>query len=50
VKAGPMEYEAEENWKSLRTMAMNEILYIDDELMLIRNCGALRVFFVFQRI
>ena len=49
VTAGPMEYEAQENWKSLRTMSMNELVYIDDNLLLMRNCGALRIFFVFER-
>ena len=49
VTAGPFEYEAQENWKSLRTMSMNELLYVDDDLLLMRNCGALRIFFVYQR-
>lgn len=50
VTAGPMEYEAQENWKSLRTMSMNEILYVDSEIMLMRNCGALRIYFVLERL
>lgn len=45
-----MSYRAEENWKSLRTLAMNEILYVDDNVMLMRNAGALRVYFIFERI
>jgi hypothetical protein len=49
VTAGPMEYEAQENWKSLRTMSMNELVYVDDRTMITRNCGALRIFFVYQR-
>lgn len=49
VTAGPMEYEAQENWKSLRTMSMNELLYVDEKLMLMRNCGALRIYFVLRR-
>lgn len=49
VTAGPMEYQAEENWKSLRTMSMNEMVYIDDEIKIMRNCGALRIYFVYQR-
>eukprot|EP01038_Epipyxis_sp_PR26KG_P008837 gene8837-11928_t len=50
VTAGPMEYEAQENWKSLRTMSMNELMFIDDNIMITRNCGALRIYFVYQRI
>jgi hypothetical protein len=50
VTAGPLSYMAEENWKSLRTMSMNELVYIDDRMMLLRNAGALRVFFVYERI
>ena len=50
VTAGPMEYLAEENWKSLRTLSMNELVYIDDELMIARNSGALRIFFLFEKI
>lgn len=46
VTAGPMTYRAEENWKSLRTLAMNELVYIDSDFMLMRNAGALRVYFV----
>jgi hypothetical protein len=49
VTAGPMTYMAEENWKSLRTMSMNELIYLDDKLLLMRNAGALRVFFVYER-
>ena len=49
VTAGPFEYEAQENWKSLRTMSMNELVYVDKDVMIMRNCGALRVFFVMQR-
>jgi len=49
VTAGPFEYEAQENWKSLRTMSMNELVYVDDNIMILRNCGALRVFFVLER-
>ena len=49
VTAGPFEYEAQENWKSLRTMSMNEVLYVDDDLMVMRNAGAIRIFFVLQR-
>ena len=50
VTAGPMTYEAQENWKSLRTMSMNELIYVDDKLMLLRNCGALRIYFVYERV
>lgn len=49
VTAGPFNYEAEENWKSLRTMALNEVVYIDRRYLVVRNAGALRVFFVFER-
>jgi hypothetical protein len=49
VTAGPMEYMAEENWKSLRTMSMNELVYVDDRIRIMRNCGALRIFFVYER-
>ena len=49
VIAGPFEYQAEENWKSLRTMSMNELLYVDERIALMRNYGALRVFFVLER-
>ena len=49
VTAGPMTYMAEENWKSLRTMSMYEVIYIDDKMLLLRNAGALRIFFVFER-
>jgi hypothetical protein len=49
VTVGPMEYQAEENWKSLRTLAMNELLYVDKDIMLLRNCGALRIYFVLVR-
>jgi hypothetical protein len=49
VTAGPMEYRAEENWKSLRTMAMNEVLYVDQDYLILRNAGALRVFFIFEK-
>jgi hypothetical protein len=45
-----MTYDAEENWKSLRTMSMNEVVYIDDDLAIMRNCGALRIFFVYERV
>ena len=47
VTAGPMEYVAEENWKSLRTMSMNELIYVDDKIKIMRNTGALRIFFVY---
>ena len=50
VTAGPMEYEAQENWKSLRTLSMNELIYVDDKSMILRNCGALRIFFLLERI
>ena len=50
VTAGPMEYEAQENWKSLRTMSMNELVYIDDRIKIARNCGALRIYFLYERI
>lgn len=49
VTAGPMEYLAEENWKSLRTMSMNELVYVDDKVKIMRNSGALRIFFVYER-
>lgn len=49
VTAGPMEYEAEENWKSLRSMAMNELVYVDDRVKIMRNTGALRIFFVYLK-
>ena len=45
-----MEYEAQENWKSLRTMSMNELVYIDDRIKIARNCGALRIYFLYERI
>lgn len=50
VNAGPFEYEAQENWKSLRALAMNEIVYVDDDVLLLRNAGALRIFFVLERV
>ena len=50
VTAGPIEYEAQENWKSLRTLSMNEVVYVDDNIQIMRNCGALRIFFVFEKI
>lgn len=50
VTAGPMEYEAQENWKSLRTLSMNEVVYVDDKIKITRNCGALRIYFLFARI
>jgi len=50
VTAGPMEYEAQENWKSLRTLSMNEVVYVDNNIQIMRNCGALRIFFVLQKI
>ena len=50
VTAGPMEYEAQENWKSLRTLSMNEVVYIDSNIQIMRNCGALRIFFVLERV
>jgi polyhydroxyalkanoate synthesis regulator phasin len=50
VQAGPFTYKAEDNWKSLRSFAMNELVYLDDDLLLMRNAGALRVFFIFQRV
>ncbi len=49
VTAGPMEYLAEENWKSLRTMSMNELIYVDDKIKIMRNTGALRIFFVYLK-
>jgi len=49
VTAGPMEYLAEENWKSLRTLSMNELVYVDDRIKIMRNSGALRIFFVYAR-
>jgi hypothetical protein len=49
VTAGPMEYEAQENWKSLRTLSMNEVVYVDDRIKITRNCGALRIYFLFMR-
>ncbi|KAJ1422201.1 hypothetical protein B484DRAFT_452471 [Ochromonadaceae sp. CCMP2298] len=49
VTAGPMEYEAQENWKSLRTLSMNEVVYVDDRIQITRNCGALRIYFLFAR-
>ena len=50
VTAGPFEYTAEENWKSLRTLSMNELVYADEKVAIMRNSGALRVFFVLERI
>ena len=50
VTAGPMEYQAEENWKSLRTLSMNELVYVDDRIKIMRNSGALRIFFVYERV
>lgn len=49
VTAGPMEYQAEENWKSLRTLSMNELVYVDDRIKIMRNSGALRIFFVYEK-
>ena len=49
VTAGPMEYEAQENWKSLRTLSMNELVYVDDRIKIMRNSGALRIFFVYEK-
>ena len=46
VTAGIATYEAQENWKSLRTLSMNELIYIDDNVLLMRNCGAIKIFFV----
>jgi hypothetical protein len=28
---------------------MNEIVYIDDEYLIMRNCGALRIFFILEK-
>ena len=50
VTAGPFKYEAEENWKSLRAMSMNELVYMDDKIRIMRNCGALRIFFLYERV
>lgn len=50
VTAGPMEYLAEENWKSLRTLSMNELVYVDSRIKIMRNSGALRIFFVYERL
>lgn len=50
VTAGPFEYEAQENWKSLRTMSMNELIYLDSDIKILRNCGALRIFFVYKKV
>lgn len=49
VTAGPMTYEAQENWKSLRTFSMNEVVYIDDKIKITRNCGALRIYFLYAK-
>lgn len=49
VTAGPFTFEAQENWKSLRALAMNEVMYVDDEMLIVRNCGALGIFFVFEK-
>lgn len=49
VTAGPMEYEAQENWKSLRALSMNELVYVDDKVKIVRNCGALRIYFIFEK-
>jgi hypothetical protein len=49
VTLGPFRYEAQENWKALRSMAMNEVVHVDEEVMLLRNCGALRVLYLFER-
>eukprot|EP01041_Mallomonas_annulata_P009889 gene9889-20578_t len=49
VTAGPFEYMAEENWKSLRAMSLNEMVYIDDKIRIMRNSGALRIFFLYER-
>ena len=45
-----MEYEAQENWKSLRTMSMNELVYVDEKVKITRNCGALRIYFLYERV
>ena len=50
VTAGPFEYMAEENWKSLRSMSLNEMVYIDNNIRIMRNSGALRIFFLYERI
>jgi hypothetical protein len=50
VTAGPMEYEAQENWKSLRTLSMNELMYVDENIKIMRNCGALRIYFIYEKI
>ena len=49
VTAGPLTYEAQENWKSLRTLSMNELVYLDDQYLIMRNCGALKIFFILLR-
>lgn len=49
VTVGPFMYEAQENWKSLRALAMNEVMYVDDTVQIVRNCGALGIFFVLEK-
>jgi hypothetical protein len=29
---------------------MNEIVYIDEKIKIVRNCGALRIFFIYERV
>ena len=36
--------------QSLRTMSMNELMYVDDNIKIMRNCGALRIYFIYERI
>jgi hypothetical protein len=30
-------------------MSMNELVYVDDKVKIMRNSGALRIFFVYER-
>ena len=36
--------------QSLRTMSMNELMYVDENIKIMRNCGALRIYFIYERI
>ncbi len=49
VTVTKLKYQAEDYWKSLRGIALNEIIYIDNKTLIFRNAGALRIFFILQR-
>jgi hypothetical protein len=31
-------------------MSMNELMYVDENIKIMRNCGALRIYFIYERI